>query len=119
MAAAAAAAAAATIILSYSANILASWGKKFQDPKWTSAAEVLETDAFAAAAVVAFDECYSSEAKDPVIFFLWLKLAVGAMVVAAALVTALEVVYQVGEKDDFFAELVAAVVGNDSVVMNA
>jgi hypothetical protein len=75
--------------------------------------EVLETDAFAAAAVVAFDECYSSEAKDPVIFFLWLKLAVGAMVAA------LEVVYQVGKKDDFFAELVGAVVGNDSVVMNA
>jgi hypothetical protein len=75
--------------------------------------EVLETDAFAAAAVVAFDECYSSEAKDPVIFFLWLKLAVGAMV------TALEVVYQVGKKDDFFAELVGAVVGNDFVVMNA
>jgi hypothetical protein len=80
--------------------------------------EVLETDAFAAAAVVAFDECYSSEAKDPVIFFLWLKLAVGAMV-AAALVTALEVVYQVGKKDDFFAELVGAVVGNDFVVMNS
>jgi hypothetical protein len=94
------------------------WGKKFQDPKWTSVVEVLETDAFAAAAVAAIDECYSNEAKDPAIFFLRLKLAAGAMIVAA-LVTALKVVHQVGDKVDFFAELAAAVVHNDSMMINA
>jgi hypothetical protein len=39
--------------------------------------------------------------------------------IVAALVTALKVVHQVGDKVDFFAELAAAVVHNDSMMINA